>query len=77
MKNASKINKLLNFIAEKFENNELDNSDMVQIIELCGMYLNLQTISDYAKEHNLSYNGVKNHRQIVNLFGNKYVLENN
>jgi hypothetical protein len=68
---------LLNFIAEKFENNELDNSDMVQIIELCGMYLNLQTISDYAKEHNLSYNGVKNHRQIVNLFGNKYVLENN
>jgi hypothetical protein len=77
MKNASKINKLLNFIAEKFENNELDNADMVQIIELCGMYLNLQTISDYAKEHNLSYNGVKNHRQIVNLFGNKYVLENN
>jgi hypothetical protein len=77
MKNASKINKLLNFIAEKFENNELDNSDMVQIIELCGMYLNLQTISDYAKEHNLSYNGVKNHRQIVNLFGKKYVLENN
>jgi hypothetical protein len=44
MENASKINKLLNFIAEKFENNELDNSDMVQIIELCGMYLNLQTI---------------------------------
>jgi hypothetical protein len=54
-----------------------DNEGMVQIIELCGMYLNLQTISDYAKEHNLSYNGVKNHRQIVNLFGNKYVLENN
>ena len=76
MQNISKINKLLNFIAEKFETNELNNSDLVQIIELCGMYLNLQSISDYAKENRMSYNGVKNHRQIINIFNQKYVLDN-
>jgi hypothetical protein len=76
MENISKINKLLNFIAEKFETDELNNNDLVQIIELCGLYLNLQTISDYAKQHNLSYNGVKNHRTIINIFKTKYVLDN-
>lgn len=53
------------------------NDQLVQIIELLGGYLNLMTISEYAKSHNLSYNGVKNNRQIINLFGNKYVIDNN
>ena len=51
------------------------NDQLVQIIELLGGYLNLMTISEYAKSHNLSYNGVKNNRQIINLFGNKYVID--
>lgn len=55
----------------------LNNQDMVQIIELLGSYLNLMTISEYAKHHNKSYNGVKKHRNIISLFGNKYVLDNN
>ena len=56
---------------------KIDNQDMVQIIELLGSYLNLMTISEYAKHHNKSYNGVKKHRNIITIFGNKYVLENN
>ena len=53
------------------------NDQLAQIIELIGGYLNLMTISEYAKSHSLSYNGVKNNRQIINLFGNKYVIDNN
>ena len=52
------------------------NEFLVQIIELSGSYLNLQTISDYAKDHNLSYNGVKNCRNIITLFNTKFVIDN-
>jgi hypothetical protein len=45
--------KLEKFIYDKFNQNELSNEDLVQIIELCGLLLNLQTISDYAKENNM------------------------
>ena len=79
MKNVdiqSNTEKLLKFISQKFETNQLNNESLVQIIELCGLYLNLETITKYAKENNMSYNGVKNHRHIVNLFGNKYVIDN-
>lgn len=48
--------------------NEVSNEDLVQIIEVAGAYLNLRTISDYARDKNLSYNGVKKYRKITTLF---------
>ena len=68
--------KLLSFVATKFENNELDNDSLVQLIELSGRYLNLQTIANYAKENNISYNGAKKFRNIIQLFQTKFVIEN-
>jgi hypothetical protein len=68
--------KLLQFVAQKFEAAELDNNSMVQLIELAGGYLNLKTITAYAKENNLSYNGAKKYRQKVQLFGTKFIMEN-
>ena len=76
MKTIEKTDKIKEFIYNKFVNNDLNNDSLVQIIELSGMLLNIQTISDYAKENNMSYNGVKNHRQIITLFNNKYVIDN-
>lgn len=70
------VDKTCDFIQRKYISNELNNDSLIQIIELCGMFLNLKTISDYAKENKLSYNGVKNNRNIITLFGVKYVLEN-
>lgn len=35
-----------------------------------------KTISQYAKDNNKSYNGIKNHRKIITLFGVKFVLDN-
>ena len=51
------------------------NSDLVQIIELLGNFADLKTITQYAKDNNMSYNGVKNNRNIIELFNVKFVLE--
>ena len=69
-------NKLLEFIGNKFETGNLDNDSLVQIIELCGGYLNLSTVADFAKANNLSYNGAKNYREVIELFKVKFVIEN-
>jgi hypothetical protein len=68
--------KLLDFISDKFEKDELDNDSLVQIIEHCGSYLNLQTISDYSTKNKMSYNGVKKGRTIRKIFNVKFVIDN-
>lgn len=67
---------MLEQFAQYVSNNKVSNKFLVQFIELSGGFLNLQTISDYAKNNKLSYNGVKNNRQIVNLFNVKFVIDN-
>ncbi len=76
MKTSENTTKLLNFISEKFQSDQINNESLVQIIELCGSYLNLQTIPNYAKQNSKSYNGVKNFKKIIRLFGVKFVLDN-
>ena len=66
------LNRLENLIIE----NKLSNDNLVQIIELCGSYLNLQTISDYSKDNKISYNGVKKFRDIREIFNVKFVIDN-
>lgn len=68
--------KVSNLIADQMQNDELSNDDLVQIIELCGGFLNLQTIPKYAKEHNLSYNGAKKCREVKEILGVKFVIDN-
>ena len=68
--------KLCDFVTQKIMLGELSNNDLVQLIEVAGAFLNLQTIPDYAKFKNLSYNGVKNHREIVEIFNVKFVIDN-
>ena len=68
--------KLLSFVAKKFQNNELDNDSLVQLIELAGSYLNLKTIPDYAKANCISYNGAKNNRNVKVLFNQKFIIDN-
>lgn len=68
--------KLTAFVALKFEAGELDNESLVQLIEHAGAYLNLSTIPVYAEQNKMSYNGVKKFRKIKNLFGVKFVIDN-
>lgn len=55
---------------------KLSNEDLVQIIELCGSYLNLKTRSQYAKESGISYNGAKKFRQNIQIFGTTFIIDN-
>ena len=68
--------KLVDFLDDKMYAGEFTNEDLVQFIESVGKYLNIQTIADYANQNKLSYNGVKNHRQIYQIFNVKFVIDN-
>lgn len=73
---SSNGQKLLTFLDEKMHGGSFTNNDLVQFIESVGQYLGLQTIPDYAKENNLSYNGVKNFREVKDILGVKFVIDN-
>lgn len=53
-----------------------DELDIVQLFERLNVFANLKTISQYAKDNNKYYNGIKKHRKIITLFGVKFVLDN-
>lgn len=63
-------------LGDAIQKGKWSNDGLVQLIELSGLFLNLQTISDYAKNNNISYNGVKKSRKIKTLFGVKFVIDN-
>jgi len=72
---------IINNIGAKVQNNELDNIDLLIIIESCGRFLNLKTISEYAKYSSLDYNSVKARiksgaLESCEIFGVKFVVEN-
>jgi len=75
-RNQQHVNKIHEYIYTCLQKDQLNDKDLVQIIELVNNYLNLKTISEYAKEYNLSYNGVKNNRNILTLLGHKFVADN-
>jgi hypothetical protein len=68
--------KLIEFLDLKMHEGEFTNEDLVQFIESVGKYLNLQTIANYANEHKMSYNGVKEFRTIREVFKVKFVIDN-
>lgn len=68
--------KILKNIYLGVENNLVGDDDLVQIIEQAGAFLNLQTISDYAKENKISYNGAKKFRNVKKIFGVKFIIDN-
>jgi hypothetical protein len=75
-KTVENTKKLIDFIASKYEAGELDDHSLVQLIELAGSYLNLKTVSKYAKDNGISYNGAKKYRKTVNLLGIKFIIDN-
>ena len=70
--------KVLNRIAELYASNKLSNDFLVKNIELSGNFLNLVTKSAYSRQFGISYQGVKptKTRQIKDLFGVKFVVDN-
>jgi len=73
---TEKNEKLKTFIFQKFQDGELDNSTLIQLIELAGQFLNMKTIPDYAKDNNMSYNGAKKNRNVITIFNTKFIIDN-
>lgn len=78
---SDKINRILYDIGTQVQNNELSNSDLLSIIDLCAGYLNLKTIPDYSKIEGISYNGTLNRIklnkvEVTELFGVKLIIDN-
>lgn len=68
--------KLINFVAKNYEQGNLDDDALVQLIELSAKYLNLKTIAEYARSNKLSYNGVKNCRKSFLISKVKFIIDN-
>jgi hypothetical protein len=68
--------KLIDFVSRKFMEGELDNDSLVELFKHAGIFLNLQTIADYAREHKMSYEGVKKGRRVEEIYGVKFVIDN-
>lgn len=66
---------MLSRLEKRIHTKGASSSFLVQLFELSGLYLNASTISNYAKENNMSYNGVKKFRNIKTLFGVKFVID--
>lgn len=72
------ISKVINHIGQRVQNNELSDSDLIELVDHIGThFLGLKTISQKAKELNTDYNNVKCSRiEKVSLFGVKFVIDN-
>ena len=73
---SSNGEKLISFLDSKMYDGNFTNNDLVQFIESVGKYLGLQTLPDYAKENKMSYNGVKKFREVKDILGVKFVIDN-
>ncbi len=74
-------NQIKEMIGKSVQENALSNDSLISIIELCGSYLNLKTIPNYAKSEGISYNGTLNRIKLNKIqerviFGNRMIIDN-
>ena len=73
----SKANKIKSSIDDAMMNDELSNDDLVELIKHLGAYGNVMSVKDYSNQNGITVQGVYNHRNVVELWGFKFVVENN
>ena len=71
--NTRHLDKIEEYVCKTMQKNELE---IVQVFERLAPYANLKTIQQYASDNNISYNGAKNNRKVITLFGTKYIADN-
>ena len=76
MQLTDKERKQLSKIEEFIYTNNVSNDYLVKLIELAGGFLNLKTISNYAKDNGISYNGAKHFRNVTEIFNVKFIIDN-
>ena len=76
MKDTIHIDKIEEYVYKCICSNELSEGSLVQLFERLNTFTNLKTITQYAKDNNISYNGAKNNRKVIELFGVKFIADN-
>jgi hypothetical protein len=70
----------LNKLEKTIVSGQWSNDGLVKLIELAGEYLNISTISNYAKKNNMQYQGAMKdtaYRKNVTIFDVKFIIDNN
>lgn len=72
----SNLNEIKASIDDAMLNDELSNNNLVELIKHLGAYGNVKNVKDYSDKNGITVQGVYNHRNVVNLWGFKFVVEN-
>lgn len=73
MQLTDKETSILSRLEELVFTGQISRHCMIQIVELLGDYLNLETVPNCARRESKSYNGVLKTRRPIKLFGVKFV----
>jgi len=77
METPTKSARIRERLFECIHNGMIDTPDLVQIFEVIGNdYLNCQTLSNYARNNGISYNGAKLQKNITKINGSKFIIDN-
>lgn len=72
-----KINELQDELFSQYEEGYVTDDDLVQIIELASGYLNLKTITNYAKANKITYNGaLKRKLNKITIDNQTFIIDN-
>jgi hypothetical protein len=71
------INELQSELFERYESGYVTDEKLVQIFEQVAAYLNLRTITNYAKANKITYNGaLKRNLQKVQIDKITFIIDN-
>ena len=71
------INELQELLFERYESGYVTDEELVQIFEQIASYLNLKTITNYAKANKITYNGaLKRKLQKVEIDKITFIIDN-
>ena len=77
METPNKSVRIRERLFECIHNGVIDTPDLVQIFEVIGNdYLNCQTLSNYARNMGISYNGAKLQKNTTTINGMKFIINN-
>jgi hypothetical protein len=71
------IKELQYILFKNYQYGCISDAELVQIIELASGYLNLRTVTNYAKANKITYNGaLKRSTQSVTIDHVKFIIDN-
>jgi hypothetical protein len=67
---------ILNRIGSLIHEGKLSNDFLVSNLKLSVEYLNLQRISDYSKQNNISTQGLRGNKNIIKICNYQLIIDN-